>query len=507
MDNERFDLPLSEEENWLDDILEDPAPKKEIGPDEIAVYSAGLTDPADAELERILAEHRQQEELAHTQIVDVYSPEATQVIPSTEASVSDFSAVEGATQVISGLDETQQISIPEEGQEETATGNKRFPRKSRPRIKKGYGLLGIPHILSTAIWAVIILAIGISLGRILWVCCADVMAFGRPEVQASVTIEEEDDLTAISKKLADAGLIAYPDLFKMFAEITGKDQRISVGTFNLGSHLDYNAMINAMGNHGGARVEVEVLFPEGINCAQVFRILEKNGVCTVEELEEYAANGELDDYWFLEGVQRGSKYCLEGYLAPDTYKFYTNDDPRRVIEKFLDGFDYRFTDLMKEKIATIQERYAAMMASHGYGQEYIDENPLTIREIVIIASLIEKETSGGEESYDIASVIYNRLTNQAENPFLNIDAALVYALGGKDELTDADKEFDSPYNTYKYPGLIPGPISNPGRDSLYAALDPNNTSYLYYALNPSTGKHHFTTNYNDHLAFLNSLEG
>jgi UPF0755 protein len=161
---------------------------------------------------------------------------------------------------------------------------------------------------------------------------------------------------------------------------------------------------------------------------------------------------------------------------------------------------------MKTDFETMKTRYAKMMASHGYSQTYINEHPLTMKDVVIIASLIEKETSGGEESYDISSVIYNRLTNQSENPYLNIDAALVYALGGKKELTEADKQYDSPYNTYKYPGLIPGPISNPGRESLYAALDPNDTKYLYYALNPATGKHHFTKSYREHLNFLNSLD-
>lgn len=500
MDNQNNIPNPSEDQDWLDQILGEQAPIKQIGPDEHAVYSAGLTHPDDLELEQILAEGWQDDE---TTVLPepTEEPTASQEI-ITEDNTRHFTvpSVEETAPEISEP-ETPVQDLPEPEQPDTPV------RKGRPKRKKGYGLLGIPHILATGIWLVIILACGISLGRVIWVCCADVMAFGKPSQEVTITITQDDTLDSICQKLSDAELIRYPGLFKKFAEITEKDKNISVGTFTLNSHFDYNAMINAMTEYASAREVVEIMFPEGYNCAQIFALLEKENVCSVEDLEAYAADGELDEYWFLEGVERGDKYCLEGYLFPDTYKFYTNDDPRRVIEKFLDGFDYRFTDLMKEKIATIQERYAAMMASHGYGQEYIDENPLTIREIVIIASLIEKETSGGEESYDIASVIYNRLTNQAENPFLNIDAALVYALGGKDELTDADKEYDSPYNTYKYPGLIPGPISNPGRDSLYAALDPNNTSYLYYALNPSTGKHHFTTNYNDHLAFLNSLEG
>ena len=370
--------------------------------------------------------------------------------------------------------------------------------------------MGIPHILATGIWLAIILACGISLGRVIWVCCTDVMAFGKPSQQVTITITQNDDIASISKKLADAELIRYPGLFKMFEEVTKKDENISVGTFTLNSHLDYNAMINAMTEYASAREVVEIMFPEGYNCAQIFALLEKEKVCSVEDLEAYAAEGELDEYWFLEGVKRGDKYCLEGYLFPDTYKFYTDDEPRRVIEKFLDGFDYRFTDLMKEKITTMQERYAAMMASHGYGQEYIDANPLTIRNIVIIASLIEKETSGGEESYDIASVIYNRLDGAGDKGgtygYLQIDASLLYALPGHEgAITNSDKETDSRYNLYKYTGLPPTAIANPGLASIQAALEPEETGYYYYALGKD-GSHRFFTNYNDHLNFVNSSE-
>jgi len=449
----------------------------QLGPDEDAVYQAKLIHPNDLELEKILAE--------------------------------DWSGADDGTRRFSLSEETvapvEASTVNEVPAEEPEEILPEPLKKLRPKNKKGSGLFGLPHFASTLIWIAIIAFVGVSLGRMLWVWCADIMAFGKPNQVVTITITEEDSIDTISQKLADAELIRYPKLFKTFATLTDKDQRIDPGTYTLNSQLDYNAMINNMTSYAVAPDVVEIMFPEGYNCKQIFALLEEKGVCSVEDLEDYAADGELSDYWFLEGVERGDKYCLEGYLFPDTYKFYTNDSPRRVIEKFLDGFDYRFTDKMKADFETMKTRYAKMMASHGYSQDYINQHPLTMKDVVIIASLIEKETSGGEESYNISSVIYNRLTNQSENPYLNIDAALVYALGGKDELTEADKQYDSPYNTYKYPGLIPGPISNPGRESLYAALDPNDTKYLYYALDPSTGKHHFTKSYREHQNFLNSL--
>ena len=510
MDYEHNETPQGEE--WIDEVLGEAIPESELGPDEHAVASAGLIHPDDMELEMILAEHRQEEENAFDTVeveLDVTQQEPEENVPEVPADevqagisdeVSEFFRVEN--------------DIQEEEADMEGTAPLPPATKGRPKRKKGYGLLGLPHLAATVIWLALIVVIGVSLGRVLWLCCADLMAFGKPSAQATITIDDDDTIDTISEELAKQGLIRYPGLFKTFAQLTGKDENISVGTFTLNSRLDYNAMINGMTAYSSDRQEVTVMLREGFTCAQMFQVLEEHGVCTVEELEEYAANGELDDYWFLEGVERGDKYCLEGYLFPDTYDFYTNDEPRRVIEKFLDAFDARFTDIMRERLVTIGENYATWLAQEGYDQEYIDAHPMTIREIVIIASMIEKESTGGEESYNISSVIFNRLTDSSQPPYLNIDATLIYALGGNIDpetgetkpLTYDDLEIDSPYNTYKYVGLTPGPISNPSQESLNAAVSPNDTKYFYYALDPEAGEHRFFKTYNEHLAFLDSLE-
>ena len=288
---------------------------------------------------------------------------------------------------------------------------------------------------------------------------------------------------------------------------SGNDE-LKVGTHHLSSMIyDYHAIKTAMAPKATARDTVEVVIPEGYTCAQIFELLEKKGVCSVAELEEYAANGDLNEYWFLEGVERGHKYCLEGYLFPDTYQFYKGHDPELVLEKMLDNFDYRFTDIMKEKINTLNEFLAKKLAARGYSAAFIEERKFTIREVVIVASMIERETANGSESYDISSVIYNRLTNPANYPYLNIDATVLYGMGGPKidpttgeslPLTTTDLQTDTPYNSYTRKGLIPGPISNPGRNSLNAALDPNETGYYYYVFDSSAGKHIFAATEKEH---------
>jgi len=379
-------------------------------------------------------------------------------------------------------------------------------RKGRPRRRKGDGLFSIPHLLAAAIWLLIIVAIGVSLGRMIWVCAADVLAFGRENKEVTISITADDTMETIAGKLHDAGLINIPELFLLYADLTDveEEHKITTGTFTLNAIYDYMALVNHMGPRSTNRAVVEdVLIPEGFNCRQIFALLEEKGICKAADLEAYAANGELDDYWFLEGVERGDKYCLEGFLFPDTYDFYENSTPKLALEKMLDGFQYRFTEELLAQLPELNGRLTEKMKKNGENEEFIAANQLTLRDVLTVASLIEEETANNAESYRIASVIYNRLFSWGNTPrYLNIDASIIYALGGKTDLTAEDMAVDSPYNTYTHTGLTPGPISNPGLASIQAALKFEDTNYYYYVLNPATGEHQFSKTYDEHTKWV-----
>ena len=364
------------------------------------------------------------------------------------------------------------------------------PKKGRPKRRKGEGLLGIPNMLATVVWLGLILAIGITAGRMLWVCAADVLAFGREDRPVTVTVYESDDLDSIVEKLYSNGLIRYRSLFRLYAGISHAEEDIDPGIYDLNAKYDYHALVKMMSASSTRTVVKGVLIPEGYTCRQIFNLLEEKRICTAQDLEEYAASGELNDYWFLENVERGTKYCLEGYLFPDTYDFYRNSTPREVLEKLLDNFNTRFDDEMK---AQLEKLNTTVVTGGGY----------TVKEVTIIASMIEKEAAAPAEAPNIAGVIYNRLFRWGNNPaYLNIDASIVYALDGKSELTREDLQIDSPYNTYTHVGLTPTPISNPGLSSLQAALNPASHNYYYYVLNPSTGMHTFSTTYEEHSGYV-----
>ncbi len=504
---------------------EDEAPPSQIAPLDLSASDPAGKDLGDDELdlEKIIRDTLRGDPAGSAPAEPAVSMDATQVVPSAgdtpdlpqpqaqtppaEFRDDEFRDTFGEGEVLERIFSDQPVEEPE--QTEKGPSQEEAPEeeteeetmeKGRPKRRSGSGLLGLPHLAATVVWLLIIVAVGAAIGRMVWLCAADVLAFGREAKTVTITIEEGDTLDDVAQKLKDAELISYPGLFKLYANISGAMDKIKPGTYVLNDQsgdaaeemvvYDYMALVSAMSPYSSGLTVVEDLrIPEGYTCAQIFKLLEENGVCTAAELEEYAASGELDEYWFLEGVERGDKYCLEGYLFPNTYDFYENDDPERVLEKMLDAFDASFTDVMKQKLQTLQEE-------KGY----------TIREVVIIASMIEKESASDLESYTVSSVIYNRLADPSEYPYLNIDATIVYALGGKADLTEEDLKVDSPYNTYTNKGLPPGPISSPSQNSLAAALGPEDTDYYYYAFDPSTGAHHFSRTYEEHMAFLATLK-
>lgn len=360
----------------------------------------------------------------------------------------------------------------------------------------------VPLFVKVLLYLVIVGIAAVGLGYGVWECAQDVLAFGRSDEMLTVTIEEGATLDDIAQMLEDNGVIKYPWLFKFYCKFTDSTETMDPGTYQICYNFDYHALVNGMIANSPNRTTVRVMIPEGITAAQVFALMEKNGVCTEEKLAACAAETEFD-YWFLEGIPYGDENRLEGFLFPDTYDFYENDDPERVLDRLLANFDRKFSDTAQEQLALLNDSFAERLRAAGYDEDYIAAHRFTVYELITVASMIERESAGSSESNSIASVIYNRLSDPANWPYINIDATVVYALGGISRpLTYEDTQVDSPYNTYKHTGLPVGPISNPGLSSITAALNPADTDYYFYALDSSTGLHHFSKTYDEHNAFL-----
>lgn len=338
------------------------------------------------------------------------------------------------------------------------------------------------------LYILFILVVSAILAEVGWLLGSDLCGFNKEPVTTTIQVVSEDSIKTIAKKLEDAGLIKYKWFFRFYAGLTDAKEDIGIGTYELNTDMDYNAMINGMRNSSGNMNAdtVKVTIPEGYTVEQTIRLLAKNGVNTEENLMEAAKTAKFNYNFIDNNTQDISR--LEGFLFPDTYDFYVNEKAANALNRMIQNFDRKMDDDRLELVET---------SGHS------------LKEIITIASLIEKETDGTDQT-KIASVIYNRLNGPGDKGgtygMLQVDASLLYALPNDHHtITKADMQLDSKYNLYKYAGLPPTAIANPGIASIDAALNPEKTDYYYYALGKDK-KHRFFTSYNEHLNFVNSSE-
>lgn len=366
-------------------------------------------------------------------------------------------------------------TAPVPGAEPAPTG------PSAPRKRRRVPMSVSESVMAGGLYVVGVLLISLCIATLGWQWANDLLALDKDPHTVSITVEDGESLEEVAEDLKFNGLIEYKFLFKLFAGFTNKGSQITTGTYELSTEMDYSALLSNISSTSQYRETVTVTLPEGFTVEEMFQLLEDQGVCTVEKLEEAAQEGDFD-YDFLSDSRTGIER-LEGYLFPDTYQFYKGADGESVLNRLLSNFGERFDQEMEAEL---------QLLAHN--------REITKDDIIIIASIIEKETTGTDRK-DISSVIHNRLNNP-DRPdtkgYLQMDSTVQFCLEErKEQLTEADLEIDSPYNTYKYPGLPVGPICCPGIESIKAALAPNDTNYYYFMLG-NDGEDHF---FEDHDAF------
>ncbi|MDR0916031.1 MAG: endolytic transglycosylase MltG [Oscillospiraceae bacterium] len=351
--------------------------------------------------------------------------------------------------------------------------NPQSDRPLRPRREKRTGCFG------GILLAVFVLCISAVLAVVMWFGATDLLGLGKEPREVTVQIPRNFTIDTVADILYDNDLIRYKKLFKLYTSFSSGAKNIAAGTYTLDGEYDYRALITGMTPRGAARQSVSVLFREGMTLDEMFKLLEEKHVWFADKLWEAAQNVDFG-YEFLQYAPPvGDKLRLEGYLFPDTYEFWINDDPERVIRKMLVNFDTKWKDEFYDKAEAL-----------GYSPH----------DILTIASMIEREAGSNEDRPLIASVIYNRLKSSAY-PYLEIDATIWYAIAGTD--IPFSTSVDSPYNTYRAVGLPPGPIASPGLASIQAALNPASTGYYFYALHRD-GTHRFFATFEEQQAFVHS---
>ena len=376
------------------------------------------------------------------------------------------------------------LHYPEGGR---ARQPQREPSQSQTRRAVKRRRTAFSRVAGAFLYVLLVIGGSAALATVGWVWACDLLGLNKEPVTIEVKIEDDTDFDSVVDLLEEKGLIEYKFLFKLYASFSHAKDKIAPGTYELKSEMDYHALVSSMGSSSSTRLTTDITIKEGLSIDQIFDLLADRGVTSVDKLRDMAAGYDYAFDW-LKGRPLGDYHRLEGYLFPDTYTFELGENPKYVLNKMLVNFDAKMGE------------YMPALAAEGA--------PYSLHDIVIIASMIEKETDGTvtedrNDYKDIACVIYNRLNNpQAETVgYLQIDATLVYLNGGKVP-TEADKAIDSPYNTYKYQGLPAGPISNPGMQSLLAAMEPGSSGNYYYALNPETKQHEYSRTLAEHQAKL-----
>ena len=296
---------------------------------------------------------------------------------------------------------------------------------------------------------------------------ADYRGFEAAEV--FVEVPAGSSVAAIAERLSTAGVVRDPLTFRIASRIAGADRRMQAGEYRFAEPATAFEVVDRI-----ARGDVHtraITFPEGLTALEMAQIFGKSGLGTAEAFVEAARNGSLAARFDPEAR------TLEGYLFPDTYKLARTAAATGTVAAMVDRFERTFDNTLR-----------AAAEARGW----------SVREAVTLASLIEKETSKPEERAVVSAVYHNRLRIGMA---LQCDPTVIYALmlaGRWDgNIRRDDLQIDSPYNTYRYPGLPPGPIASPGRPSLEAALSPADVPYLYF-VSRNDGSHVFASTLAEH---------
>lgn len=304
----------------------------------------------------------------------------------------------------------------------------------------------------------------------------DALALMKPSSDLSVKIEKGSTVGRIARELKDAGLIEYRWAFVLFAKVTGNADSFQYGTYVLNTDMDYLELVTNLQKTASFRATVTVMIPEGAELREIIATLDEKNVCTAEELWDAVENHPFD-YDFLQNLPERENR-LEGYLFPDTYEFFEQSDAVTVLTKFLDNFEVKFSQELRDRAQEIG---------------------MSIDEVVTLASIIEREAASDEDRATVSSVFHNRL-NSTQYPLLQSCATVQYVLQErKPVLTYDDIKIDSPYNTYLYEGLPIGPIASPGLASIRAALYPETTDYYFFVVS-ADGTHIFSKTLAEHNA-------
>ncbi|WP_052446843.1 endolytic transglycosylase MltG [Candidatus Soleaferrea massiliensis] len=396
------------------------------------------------------------------------------ILPEKEAPITDIEEYEYVD------DAKKDAARPGEPKEDAAALKARQAEEQKKKSK-------MQKVLRVVISLVVILGISVFLAFQILTSVDDVFAITKPDHAVKVQIAENLSDYEIGKTLQEAGVINKPIIYWLYAQLKrDDDEPYQSGEFLLNSSMPYNELIYTLTNPPRSLDTVQVMIPEGYTVRQIADSLEENSVCDAEAFIEMLNEGEFG-YAFEDEIPHDKNRWIhfEGYLFPDTYEFYVDEDVRSVILRFLDNFNSKVTLNYYERM---------------------DELGLTLDQTITLASIIQKEAGQENEMGLVSSVFHNRLDDKVTFPHLQSDVTIFYVEENiKPYIDIQNQEMYDAYNTYVCEGLSVGPVCNPGIAAIRSALYPEDTDY-YYFLTDDEGQYYYAKTLEEHEANIAAAE-
>lgn len=354
------------------------------------------------------------------------------------------------------------------------------------------------------IWVVSVVIVGVMLSTFIVTGMYDLLAIKRTDKSTvKVQISGEPTLDEVASILEENGVINEPFYFKLFAKITKSTDDFVQGTYELRKNMDYQAILTNLESTESREV-VSVTIIEGENIIEIANTLEENGaLADVDKFLELCSSDKFDeDFSFLKDITNGSAryYKLEGYLYPDKYDFYLNEEPESIIYKFLNNYEAKLSE--KQEFNGYEDLSTVKKMIEESGTEY------SLDEIMTIASIIQAEAANTEDMYYVSSIIHNRL--EADSSLgvsnLGLDSTKFYPYRSAEDVpSNLGDDYTSKYDTYDKAGLPAGSICNPGMEAIKAAICPYDTGY-YFFCHDADGTAYYASTIYEHEANLESIE-
>lgn len=288
------------------------------------------------------------------------------------------------------------------------------------------------------------------------------------------TISSGESLSSIASQLEEHKLIKSQLVFKLYAKLTKKQSGLLAGKHYIDKGLNIKQILEVLTTGGGVDNEIDITIIEGWHMTEIAEYLANRGIVDSRDfIDQASLENWQAEYGFLSAINAKT---IEGFLFPDTYRIFNDATAEDIIRKMLDNFDSKLSEYARSDIAKQNK---------------------TIFEVVTLASIIEREVPNNKDKKIIADIFLKRLRDGIA---LQSDATVNYVTGGdRPQPTYNDLEIDSPYNTYRNRGLTPGPISNPGIDSILAVVYPESNPYYFFLTTLDDGTVIYSRTYQEHL--------